>query len=161
GLVIVATLLYFLVLDVNFTSLHRHYRKKLAEAYLIQPVSQPPPPIAQSTTTQSTVPSSTPPRTTTAQPMTMPNGPPTVKSNVALLLSETAAQPRRPYHLINCALNVPGSRNQSMQGRLTDFFVFSRDYCGSPLTGYRPTTEWEKLDPNLDVGTAMAISGAA
>jgi hypothetical protein len=48
-----------------------------------------------------------------------------------------------------------------MQGRLTDFFLFSRAFCGSPLIDYRPTTEWEELDPNLDVGAAMAISGAA
>ena len=48
-----------------------------------------------------------------------------------------------------------------MQGRLTDFFLFSRDFCGSPLTGYRRTAEWEALDGALDLGTAMAISGAA
>ena len=48
-----------------------------------------------------------------------------------------------------------------MQGRLTDFFLFSRAFCGSPLTGYQPTTEWEKKDGHLDLGTAMAISGAA
>lgn len=47
-----------------------------------------------------------------------------------------------------------------MQGRLTDFFLFSRWFCGSPLTGYRPTTDWEAKDPHLDLGTAMAISGA-
>jgi hypothetical protein len=92
---------------------HRHYRKKLAEACLIQPVSQPQPPIAQSTTTQSTAPSSTPPRTTTAQPLTVeptePHLPQPFKTNFTLRLSETTAQPRGPYHLINCALNVPGS----------------------------------------------------
>ena len=48
-----------------------------------------------------------------------------------------------------------------MQGRLTDFFLFSRAFCGSPLTGYKPTNEWEKKDRRLDLGTAMAISGAA
>lgn len=48
-----------------------------------------------------------------------------------------------------------------MQGRLTDFFLFSPAYSGSPLTGYEQTTEWEKADSHLDLGTAMAISGAA
>ena len=48
-----------------------------------------------------------------------------------------------------------------MQGRLTDFFLFSPAYCGSPLTGYQPTANWEAADPHLDLGTAMAISGAA
>ena len=66
-----------------------------------------------------------------------------------------------PYHLINCALNVPASKNIGMQGRLTDFFLFTRDYSGSPLLGYQKTEEWEKRDSRLDLGTAMAISGAA
>jgi hypothetical protein len=48
-----------------------------------------------------------------------------------------------------------------MQGRLTDFFLFSKAYCGSPLTGYQPTTQWETGNSGLDLGTAMAISGAA
>ena len=48
-----------------------------------------------------------------------------------------------------------------MQGRLADFFLFSPRYCGSPLTGYEKTREWEKADAHLDLGTAMAISGAA
>lgn len=72
-----------------------------------------------------------------------------------------ATSPAAPYHLINAALNVPGSQNPGMQGRLTDFFLFSRWFCGSPLTGYRPTREWEAKDAHLDLGTAMAISGAA
>jgi hypothetical protein len=138
GAVVLATVLYFVVLDVNFTSLHRHYRKKLAEAYLIQPTAMQP----------------------TAVAPTTPQLAQRFDSNVSLRLSG-AKHPRAPYHLINCALNVPGSRNQAMQGRLTDFFLVSQAFCGSPLTDYRPTTEWEELDPNLDVGTAMAISGAA
>jgi hypothetical protein len=44
---------------------------------------------------------------------------------------------------------------------LTDFFIFSPAYCGSPLTGYAPTTDWERADHRLDLATAMAISGAA
>ena len=48
-----------------------------------------------------------------------------------------------------------------MQGRLADFFLFSPRYCGSPLTGYEKTQEWEKADAHLDLGTAMAISAAA
>jgi hypothetical protein len=72
-----------------------------------------------------------------------------------------ATSDRAPYHLINAALNVPASKDLRMQGRLTDFFLFSRYYCGSPLVGYQPTDEWERADPHLDLGTAMAISGAA
>lgn len=79
-----------------------------------------------------------------------------------LLLSELGeGNPRAPYHLINCALNVPASKQPAMQGRLTDFFLFSANFCGSPLTGYAATTEWERADRHLNLGTAMAISGAA
>ncbi len=84
-----------------------------------------------------------------------------LRKNVSLKLSECNDRNRSPYHLVNCALNVPASDNPRMQGRLTEFFLFSRDFCGSPLTGYEFTTTWEGLNPGLDLGTAMAISGAA
>lgn len=126
---VVLAIIYFALIDVNVSSPHRHYRNKLAEAYLIQPAENPKP------------------------------GKPFDEA-VELKLSN-ATSPRGPYHLINAALNVPGSKNPAMQGRLTDFFLFSRAFCGSPLTGYRRTTEWEEKDGHLDLGTAMAISGAA
>ncbi len=131
AIVITGSLVYFLLLDINFTSPHRHYRRKLAEAYLIQPQD----------------------RLGAADPF---------KNAVTIRLSELGITLHRgPYHLLNCALNVPGSNNPAMQGRLTDFFLFSPKYCGSPLIGYRPTEEWEKSDSHLYLGTAMAISGAA
>jgi hypothetical protein len=149
-----ATALYFLVLDVNFTSLHRHYRKKLGEAYLIQPAGS-----SERTTDRRLLSPSTAPAAATPQRTALHLFSP-FNSNVFLRLS-VAKDPRAPYHLINCALNVPGSRNQAMQGRLTDFFVFSQAFCGSPLIGYHPMREWEEFDPNLDLGAVMAISGAA
>jgi Patatin-like phospholipase len=121
-------LLFWVCFDINFTAPHRHYKKKLGQAYLIQPNPR-----------------------DAARP----------KEDVSLLLSRCIDKGRAPYHLINCALNVPASENPAMQGRLTDFFLFSPAFCGSPLTGYRPTLDWEKLDTGLDLGTAMAISGAA
>jgi hypothetical protein len=122
---------YFWFLNINFTSPHRHYRNKLAEAYVIQPAAQP----------------------VAGQPF---------EEAVSLPLSKVGTVTQRgPYHLVNAALNVPGSKNPGMQGRLTDFFLFSPAFCGSPLTGYRETEEWEKADQHLDLATAMAISGAA
>ncbi|MES2922376.1 MAG: patatin-like phospholipase family protein [Verrucomicrobiota bacterium] len=117
----------FWLLNINFTSPHRHYRNKLAEAYVIQPTGD----------------------SGTNNPVTLP------------LSRIGTAVTRGPYHLLNGALNVPGSRNPAMQGRLTDFFLFSPAYCGSPLTGYQQTRDWEAADAHLDLGTAMAISGAA
>jgi len=83
------------------------------------------------------------------------------QSGVSVLLSRLGSTRCAPYHLINCALNVPGSQNPRMQGRLAEFFLLSPGYSGSPLTGYYQTTLWEEADGHLDLGTAMAISGAA
>lgn len=116
------------LLNVNFTSPHRHYRDRLSEAYLLQYAGA--------------------------------DGATTLRRKDDLKLSE-ATSDRAPYHLINAALNVPASKERRVQGRLTDFFLFSPNFCGSPLTGYHSTAKWEDLDPHLDLGTAMAISGAA
>lgn len=129
--VVVGSLIYFFLLDINFTSPHRYYRDRLADAFLIQPITA-----------------------------SSDQRPFQIASSVRL--SDLGQiKHRSPYHLINCALNVPGSKNIGMQGRLTDFFLFSPAYSGSPLIGYRPTKSWEEVDPHLDLGTAMAISGAA
>jgi hypothetical protein len=66
-----------------------------------------------------------------------------------------------PYHLINTALNVPGSPFANRRGRNADFFLFSRRYIGSEATGYVETEKAEKAVDGLNIGTAMAISGAA
>lgn len=68
---------------------------------------------------------------------------------------------KAPYHLINAAVNLPGSVDPNLRGRNADFFLFSKHFCGSPTTGFLPTRQWEDLDAHLDMGTAMAISGAA
>jgi len=66
-----------------------------------------------------------------------------------------------PYPLINAALNIPGTKDQTMQGRGADFFIFSPHWCGSDQSGYCKTSQIEEKDPNLNLGTCMAISGAA
>jgi predicted acylesterase/phospholipase RssA len=66
-----------------------------------------------------------------------------------------------PYHLINSALNVQDSKTCNRRGRNADFFLFSRKYIGSEATGYVSTEDMEKLETELDLATAMAISGAA
>jgi hypothetical protein len=76
------------------------------------------------------------------------------------LLSEINPD-RGPYHLINTALNVPGSKFANRRGRNADFFVFSRDHIGSEATGYVDTKSAELVVDGLNIGTAMAISGAA
>ena len=66
-----------------------------------------------------------------------------------------------PYHLINVALNLQGVSDLDLRGRKTDFFIFSKHWSGGPRTGYCRTHELEAADRHLDLGTAMAISGAA
>jgi hypothetical protein len=145
GIFALGTVIYFVLLNINVTSPHRHYRNKLAEAYLIRPSKKTSPPKSSQETS--------------------------LTDSVSVRLSalrewkaragEKGDQFNAPYHLINCALNVPGSSNPRMQGRHADFFLFSPRYCGSPLTGYEATEKWEDKDGHLDLGTAMAISGAA
>jgi hypothetical protein len=76
-------------------------------------------------------------------------------------LSEINPEDKAPYLLVNAAVNLPGLDEPELRGRRADFFLFSKAYCGSPIVGYGPTKDWEKGDPHLDLGTAMAISGAA
>jgi hypothetical protein len=66
-----------------------------------------------------------------------------------------------PYHLINTTLNVPSSTHAALRDRKSDFFLFSKHWCGSPATGYYPTGDWKTNRSPPDLATAMAISGAA
>ncbi|TNC11776.1 hypothetical protein FF100_18815 [Methylobacterium terricola] len=68
---------------------------------------------------------------------------------------------RTPFPILNCALNVPGSRNPAVRGRLCEVFSFTPVATGSNLVGHRPTRDWEAVNPDLDLATTMALSGAA
>ncbi|MEX1027234.1 MAG: patatin-like phospholipase family protein [Candidatus Paceibacterota bacterium] len=123
------------LLNVNFSSPHRFYRNRLSEAYLIQEN-----PRGTSTRTASEH----------------------IEHVDAQKLSKLRNNnPAAPYHLINTALNLPGSIEPELRGRDCDFFLFSPEYCGSVLTGYMETEKLEALDWHIDLGTAMSISGAA
>jgi len=89
GVAVVGWILFWFFFDINFTAPHQLYKRKLGEAYLVQPN----------------------PDDTDAL----------LSNNVSLKLSDCTSN-RAPYHLVNCALNVPASENPQMQGRLTDFF---------------------------------------
>jgi hypothetical protein len=117
---------YFLFLNLNVTGLHRHYKSKLSEAFLV-----------------------------------VDAGPGAVKREDERTLSSLTEAHLGPYPIFNAALNVPSSQRPAMRGRLTDFFSFTPHHCGSPISGYYNTPLWEELDPDLNIATAMAISGAA
>lgn len=78
-----------------------------------------------------------------------------------LKLSELNKNTKAPYHLINVAHNLHDSEDRSLRGRNADFFILSKHFCGSDRVEYIETEQMEKVDPHLNLGTAMAISGAA
>ncbi len=66
-----------------------------------------------------------------------------------------------PCHLINCAVNLPASRDPKLRERKSDFFLFSKHWSGSPVVGYHPTGKWKMNGESPDLASAVAISGAA
>jgi hypothetical protein len=66
-----------------------------------------------------------------------------------------------PYHLINTTLNIPSSTHEALRERKSDFFLFSKYWCGAPSVGYQKTENWKANNKDADLATAMAVSGAA
>jgi hypothetical protein len=136
------------LLKPNANSLHRLYRDRLSKAFLFDP---------------------TPPAG--ARPgLNIPSiaqGRDFVELNTRLSdlcpINRTTGEPelKAPYHLINAALNIQGSDYANRRGRNADFFLFSALYLGSEATGYAETVKFERVQPGLDLATAIAISGAA
>jgi hypothetical protein len=89
-----------------------------------------------------------------------------VESNDALKLSQLrvgadGGPSCAPYHLINAAINLGSDMERDIRGRKAGMFLFSKRYVGSEETGWCRTEHMEQSDPHLNLGTAMAISGAA
>jgi hypothetical protein len=83
-----------------------------------------------------------------------------VTANDGLLLSDVRTWERGgPYHLLNAAVNLTGSRAPELRGRKSDFFLLSPLYCGSRATGYLPAKDYE--GNRVGLASAMALSGAA
>jgi hypothetical protein len=128
------------LLTPNANSLHRLYRDRLSKAFLFDPTIKP---------------GSRP----KAGEASIDQGRDFAPLDV-MRLSELSVT-HAPYHLINAALNVQGSDFANRRGRNADFFLFSKYWIGSEATGYAPIEDFEPAVRNLDLATAMAISGAA
>jgi hypothetical protein len=76
-------------------------------------------------------------------------------------LSALGCKEGAPYHLLNAAVNLPSSERLTVRDRKTDFFLFSPRWCGAPTIDYWPTKDWQTNGRELDLSTAMAVSGAA
>lgn len=137
-------LLLSFFLNPNSNSLHRLYRDRLSKAFLFDPTLR------------------------LASKRGKPPGPeadPALKNNdlkpedelkVSKLSTELA-----PYHLINAALNIGGSKYANRRGRNADFYIFSPLFTGSKATGYVDMKLMEEQAKGLTAGTAMSVSGAA
>jgi hypothetical protein len=140
-----------LFLEPNANSLHRLYRDRLSDAFLFLTRRE------QDLLAARASSAGPAPRTRSMAGDSLSQD---VVALDALKLSAVDTD-RVPYLLINAALNIQGSPYVNKRGRNADFFLFSRDYVGSHATGFAPTTTMEAAHPALDLGTAMAISGAA
>jgi hypothetical protein len=131
---------FSLFLSPNANSLHRLYRDRLSKAFLFDPTDRL--------------------RQTIVRNQASIDQGREFKPLDNMKLSQISA-PDAPYHLINAALNIQGSDYANRRGRNADFFLFSPRYVGSWATDYARTSDMESACPNLDLATAMAISGAA
>jgi hypothetical protein len=66
-----------------------------------------------------------------------------------------------PLLVVNAALNLVAGRNLAWQERKSATFTFTPLAVGSPILGYRPSSEYSKDVGGITLGTAMAVSGAA
>jgi len=64
-----------------------------------------------------------------------------------------------PYHIVMTSLNMSGSWHLEYKDRKSQPFIFTRDYCGSDITGYVKTVNYR--NDNTKYSQAIALSGAA
>jgi predicted acylesterase/phospholipase RssA len=144
-----------LLLSANANSLHRLYRDRLGKAFLFDP-----------TTIEGRL------RGSRASPRVSASvGSPAADELMKYEKFDLASIDRfklskisctdTPYHLVNSALNIQGSKYANRRGRNADFFIFSPKFIGSSATKYVRTEEFEHEVDELDLATAMAVSGAA
>jgi hypothetical protein len=125
-------------LDTNKLGPHYFYRDRLAETYLL-----------------TEVPTTTGRLSTYHDAMELPlhcvHGVPAPGNGTF--------QNSAPYLLISAAINMAGSRDLTRKDRKSGYWLFSKLYCGSIHTGFRPTESYRKGETKLS--RALAISGAA
>jgi hypothetical protein len=71
---------------------------------------------------------------------------------------------KKPFHVLNIAINLVRGENLAWQQRKAQSFTASPLHCGSWNLGYRRAAEYgtnERVRKAITLGTAMAVSGAA
>ena len=149
----------FLFVDINTLGPHGYYRDRLCECYLAYRGEN------QITWWQTAIRrfwgGRSKRREATEARKIEETAPQKIAARLRLPLSQMHTPGAAPYHLVNTVVNLPASANPDLRGRNGDFFIMSPFFCGSPICGYVATSQVEGIDPHLDLGTAMAISGAA
>ncbi len=128
------------LVDVNKLGLHYFYRDRLAETYLL-----------------SELPDTQRRRWTYRDSMEMPLR--RLHGDVVPGGNSDAWRNTSPYHLVSAAINLSGSRELTRKDRKSGYWLFSKLYCGSTHTGFRPTAIYRGGETKLS--RALAISGAA
>jgi hypothetical protein len=108
GLVFVV---FLLVSDINYVSMHRYYRNRLLEAFLKEKEYEP-----------------------------QQQGPPSSSDNLEFRKINVSTA-GGPFHLINTNLITVGSSDNKLRLRGGDNFVFSPGYIGSEHTGWRAASD--------------------
>ncbi len=125
------TLLTGWFVNINQISLHRYYRDRLMETFL--------------------------PGIDRAVAGLTGASPEADKAPISEMWNDE--RPRGPYHIVNTNLVTVDSNRRTQRTRGGDNFILSPFYCGSTITGWRRTEEFE--NNRLTLATAMAVSAAA
>ena len=135
GILLAATLLLGLAVNVNYAGLHRMYRDRLMEAFLANKENIETGRWGEATDADQT------------------------------LLADVAPKSRgkRPYQLINTNVVLVDSPHAKYRGRGGDSFILTPIYCGADSTGWMRTSQYAagRGGKGMSLGSAMAISGAA
>ena len=127
-------------ININKISLHRFYRDRLSRAFQIQHDGD------------------NPKENATPFQRIYPND----RIELAKLYDNPGTI--GPYPIINTNLNQTKElpkKNLDGVFRTSENFIFSKHWCGSSITGYIRTDEYQKKDQHIDLATALSISGAA
>lgn len=129
--------LFAAFVNINVFSLHAMYRSRLIRAYMG---------------------ASNPARR--ANPFTGFDPADNLKMS-ALGLNGDEGRREKPLHVVNMALNLVKGENLAWQERKAESFTVTALHAGSCFVDYQATASYGGRDGGLDLGTAMAISGAA
>ncbi len=135
---IAATFFFAIIVNVNYSGLHRMYRDRLMETFM---------PDKKNVTDN---------KWGLAQEAN--------KTLISDVKDVSGKDNNWPYQLINTNIVLVDSDDSRYRGRGGDSFMLSPLYCGSYATGYVQTEDFEKTRmtrKGMTLPSAMAISGAA